>query len=189
MAEPPPASSSPAANRERIPFDHPQESDRRTLPPVVFILAPFVIIAIITVAWLVQANTARALGTIDKVVAVEQADKANVIVALHISVENVTDKTQTIGYTRVKLETSEGANQDEPSSESDWPRYYQAFPELKEGALQPLRPETKIAPRQKISGMVIVGFPVSKASFDARKSLTATIDLENQQPLTAVEKK
>ena len=63
----------------------------------------------------------------------------------------------------------------------DFERYFQAFPALKDHALSPFIPETKIEPGASFSGTVIVSFPVTADDFTNRRSLTVTI-----QPYDAI---
>ena len=65
----------------------------------------------------------------------------------------------------------------------DAQRYFQAFPDLKQHALNILTAETKLDPGKKVSGTIVVSFPVTADAFAARKSLTVTITPYNEVPI------
>jgi hypothetical protein len=65
----------------------------------------------------------------------------------------------------------------------DVQRSLQAFPDLKQHALDVLTTETKINPGSKVTGTIVVSFPVTAEAFAARKSLTVTIAPYNEVPL------
>jgi hypothetical protein len=43
--------------------------------------------------------------------------------------------------------------------------------------------ESRIAPDDRISGSVMVSFPVSKESFDNRQGITATVSFYDRRPI------
>ena len=57
------------------------------------------------------------------------------------------------------------------------------MPELKVHALDLLTTEIKINPQSKVSGTIVVSFPVTADAFAARKSLTVTITPYNELPI------
>ena len=67
----------------------------------------------------------------------------------------------------------------------DFDRYFQAFPTLKEHALNAIPPETKIPPGGQAQGTIVVSFPVTQDGFDKRKSLSVVIQ-PYDQPLPLV---
>jgi hypothetical protein len=84
---------------------------------------------------------------------------------------------------RAKAVTSSGEYEDEAANAVDFDRYFQAFPTLKAHVDQPLRVETRVPAGLQTQGSLIVSFPVSVDEFNARKSLTVTIDPYDQKPL------
>ena len=57
----------------------------------------------------------------------------------------------------------------------DMDRYYQALPELKRRAMDPLPAETIVAPGGTVRGTIVVTFPVAPDAFANRKSLKVTV--------------
>ncbi len=90
-----------------VPITEEFDSAKWTLPPVVPVLGALVGIALI-VGVIAMTNRAKppASGTITKVVAAEQVD--NVLVAIHLKFDNVTDKQLWIKNIKSELETAEG---------------------------------------------------------------------------------
>jgi hypothetical protein len=68
------------------------------------------------------------------------------------------------------------------------PNLYLSFPAVKALADQQGSPlllrETKIDPGQSAEGFLLLHFPASQATWDARKTATVTIDFYHQQPMT-----
>jgi hypothetical protein len=75
----------------------------------------------------------------------------------------------------VHLKTANQEYSDDAASAVDFERYFQAFPSLRTGAIQPLLPETKILPGNSARGTIIVSFPVKQEDFDKRQSVSAVI--------------
>ena len=84
--------------------------------------------------------------------------------------------------------TDAGESSDGAASPSDYSRYFQAFPDLKVYATEPLTVETKIAPGGEAHGSVMVAFPITKEQFYARKDLNVTIFPYDQNAIVLHEK-
>ena len=72
---------------------------------------------------------------------------------------------------------------DDAAPAVDAQRYFEAFPDLKAHALDILTAETRMNPGEKISGTVVVSFPVKADVFAARKSLTVTVAPYDELPV------
>ncbi len=159
---------------------------KRNLPP-----AKIVAIVLGTAAILlgIYAFVARAKpqggGSVDNITAVEVPDQNMVMVAINVTVHNSGEKSLWIHDIKGKIATDNGELSDEAASAVDFDRYFQAFPALKEHALAPLPPETKIPPGGQAQGTIVVTFPVTQAGFDKRKSLSVVIQ-PYDQPLPLV---
>jgi hypothetical protein len=168
---PPPPPGSPGFTG-RVPMAEEFDRAKWTLPAGVPIMIAVALVAI-TVALIVYTNRSKpsASGTITRVAAADQGD--SVMVALHINFDNVTDSRLWIKSLKVELETADGQKfTDDAAPSGDVDRYLKAFPVLAEGRVEPLREEMKIPPKGKQTGMIVVVFPVTKAAFDGRKSLS-----------------
>ncbi|MGH8459832.1 MAG: hypothetical protein ACRESV_10800, partial [Nevskiales bacterium] len=114
----------------------------------------------------------------------------SVMAVVHLRLENKSAKPLFLRAIRVRLEVSGGQmEEDEAASAVDHDRYLQAYPELLPHKIAALPPETTIPPGTQQDGMAMFTFPVSRESFDQRKSLTVTVDLYDRAPLVLTEKK
>lgn len=168
-----------------LPMSEEMDSAKRTLPPVMPVLLALVGIAIIvaSVAWY-QRPTAPASGAIQNVVAVEP-QPGSVMVGINVQLRNTTEKPLWINSVSAELVTADSAEpmQDEAASHVDLERYYQAYPDLRQGVIAPLKPETKIPPGGEAAGRIVVSFPVSKQQFDGRKSISVRVVPYDQQAI------
>jgi hypothetical protein len=134
------------------------------------IAVALVAITVAVIAFVYRAQPS-ATGKITKVAAAAQGD--SVMVAIQLKFDNVTDSRLWIKSIESELETADGKKYTDSAAPAvDMDRYLQAFPALAEGKIDPLKEEMKIMPRGSLAGMIIVSFPVEKAAFDARKSLS-----------------
>lgn len=152
------------------------DSAKWTLPPVIPVVIAVAAVAIIlAVVSFMNRATPSATGAITKVISADQ--QGNVIVAVHLKFNNMTEKPLWIKNITSELEASDNKKyKDNAASPSDLNTYFQAFPQLGEGKIDPLQEEQKIAAKTAHAGMTVFSYPVDKQSFDDRKSLTVRID-------------
>lgn len=185
-ASPAPKTPAPASDAGHIPMTEEMDSAKWTLPPVVPILIAVVAVAVV-IAIVAFSNRPKpySTGNISKVLAVENAD--NVLVAVHVNVNNAkSDDYLWIKDISCELQTADGNKYTDIAAPAvDLDRYLEAAPPLAEGKIPPLRAETKIPAQKSQAGMLIFAFPVTKAVFDARKSLTVHINFHDHSSLTA----
>lgn len=181
----PPAAPAPAPQAYDIPtlgeeFDRP----KRTMPPaqIVAIALAGVAIVVAIVMYVARYKPVSA-GSLGDVSSVELADHNSVMAAINVTVRNIGQKPLWIHEVTAGVDTDKGKFTDTNASAVDFPRYYQAYPSLKEHALPPLMPEMKIAPGGELKGTVIVSFPVNEDTFEKRKSLSVTVLPYDQRPL------
>jgi hypothetical protein len=171
-------------DRAHVPMSEEFDRAKWTLPPIGIVLIG---IAIIGVLVLVFGYTNRAKpvmsGSIGDVVAVELQDKT-VLVAIELNVSNSTDKSWYIQKIEATAKTDKGDNTDTAATAADSERYFQAFPGLRTTDSPVLKFDQKITAGQHVLGTIVVSFPVTKAEFDARKSLTVTIQPFDNKPVT-----
>jgi hypothetical protein len=184
---PEPATQQPA--QKVVPPDIPtlsEEFDRAkwTLPPpsilVIGIGAFAVVVAV--VFWLARYKP-TSNGMIDNVASVELADHASVLAAINVTVHNGGEKPFYVHFAKAQLTTDKGVFNDDAASAVDFERYFQAYPALREHAIAPLQPETKIPVGGELKGTVIVSFPVNEDSFEHRKSLSVIVGPYDQRPV------
>ena len=154
---------------------------KKNLPPVKIVLIGVAVIAVIAlIAGLTQRPHSATTGSIDDVVSVEIPDQNSIMVAINVSFQNNGAKPYWIHTIRAELETNSGNFTDDAASPSDFDRYFQAFPTLKQHALAPLEREARINPGGRTAGTVIVVFPVTPYAFANRKLLKVTIQPYDQ---------
>jgi hypothetical protein len=149
---------------------------KKSLPPtgIVFICLVILVVVVAIFAF-VQRPQSSATGSIGEVSAAEIPNQNSTMIAINVSFKNGGDRTFYIHNIKADLTTDSGNFSDEAASAVDFDRYFQAFPNLKEHALAPLKPEDKIAPSADAQGTIIVSFPVSLAAFNSRKSLKVSV--------------
>ena len=194
MADPPltppaseqaPGSKTPASPENRG-FDISEEygTARKNLPPT-RILA--ICIAVVAIIALIYSLTHRAhplsTGSIDDVLAVPIPGQDETMVAINLSIQNTEPKPIWIKSIQVGTDAAGQHLTDDASPATDVERYFQAMPELKQHALELLTTDKQINPEGKISGTIVVSFPVKPDDFAARKSLTVTVTPYNEVPL------
>jgi hypothetical protein len=154
---------------------------KKNLPPVKIVLIGVAVIAVVAlIASLSQRPHSATTGSIDDVVSVEIPDQNSIMVAINVSFQNNGAKPYWIHTIKADLETSGGSFSDDAASASDFDRYFQAFPPLKQHALAPLEREARINPGGRAAGTIIVVFPVTPDAFANRKSLKVTIQPYDQ---------
>ncbi|HUK47801.1 MAG TPA: hypothetical protein VLW06_09420 [Terriglobales bacterium] len=185
----PPQATPTAAAASATPqtdFDISEEygTARKNLPPAK-VLA--ICIAIVAVILAVYALTHRAhplsSGSIEDVVSVPVPAQNMIMVAINVSVHNNAQKPSWIHTITAALDAGGKTYTDDAAPAVDVQRYFQAFPDLKQHALEILTPETRMNPGDKLSGTVVVSFPVTVDEFNSRKSLSVTIAPYDEVPL------
>jgi len=175
-----------------VPPDQPSDFDiseeygtaRKNLPPVGILLICVAVVAVIVAAYVLthRAHTVNA-GSIDDVVAVQLPGQEMVMAAVNVSIHNNEEKPIWIKAIQVTADAGGSKQTDEAAPAVDAQRYLQAVPELKQHALNFLTPETQVNAMSKISGTIIVTFPVKADVFAARKSLSVSITPYDELPI------
>jgi hypothetical protein len=157
---------------------------RKSLPPAGIVA---ICVAVVVIIAAVYSLTHRAhplsSGTVDDVVAVPIPGQDQVMVAVNVSIQNNETNPAWIKTIQVSTDVNGTKVSDDAAPAVDDQRYFQAMPELKAHALEPLTTEKKINPESKVSGTIVVSFPVTADAFAARKSLTVTITPYNELPI------
>jgi hypothetical protein len=182
----PPSAPSPSSSTQlqpqsdrglgHISMSEEMDSAKWTLPPIVPILIGLAAVAIVVgIVMFVFRAKPTTTGTIAKVIAAQQ--ESNVLVAIHVKFDNLTDETLQIRNINAELEAADAKKYNDIAAPAvDIDRYFQAFPQLGEGRVTPLQEEWKIPAKTSQLGMAIFSYPVDKAAFDKRKSLSVRIE-------------
>jgi hypothetical protein len=180
------SSENPSSPDSQTDFNIGEEygTARKNLPPWK-ILAICIGAVIVIVAAYTLTHRAHPLssGSIDDVVAVSVPGQDMVMVAINVSVQDNSTQASRIHSIQVAVETSVGKYTDDAAPAVDAQRYFQAFPDLKQHALNILTTETKLNPGIKVTGTVVASFPITADAFAARKSLSVTIAPYDEVPL------
>lgn len=181
---PPPAA--PGTQAAPTDFDISEEygTARKNLPPAGILFICVAVVAIIVAAYSLthRAHTVSA-GSIDDVTVMPMPGQDAVMVGVNVSLQNNEEKPIWIKTIQVSADVAGNKQTDEAVPAVDAQRYVQTFPELKQRALDFLTPETRISPSSKVTGTVIVSFPVKQDAFAARKSLTVTVTPYDELPI------
>jgi hypothetical protein len=157
---------------------------RKNLPPTRILLICVAAVAVIAAVYsLTHRAHAFSSGSIDEVVAVPMPGQDMVMVAVNVSLQNNEDKPIWIKTIQATADAGGSKQTDDAAPAVDAQRYFQAFPELKQHALELMTAETRISPRSKITGTIVISFPVKADAFAARKSLTVTITPYDELPV------
>jgi hypothetical protein len=182
---PVPESQTPSSSSD-TDFDISEEygTARKNLPPARILAICIVVVAVIA---LIYSLTHRAhplsTGSIDDVVAVPMPGQDETMVAINVTIQNPEQKPIWIKSIKAAANINGQQYTDDASPATDVERYFQAMPDLKQHALEVLTTDRQINPESKISGTVVVSFPVKPDAFAARKSLTVTVTPFNELPL------
>jgi hypothetical protein len=185
---PPPstAETPPSAANQQTEFDIGEEygTARKSLPPAgIVAICVAIVVAIAAGYALTHRAHASSGGSIDDVVSVPMPGQDMVMVAINVSLQNNSEKPTWIHTIQAGLDTGSNKLTDDAAPAVDAQRYFQAFPDLKQHAADLLTTETKINPGSKVTGTIVVSFPVTAEAFASRKSLTVTIEPYNELPL------
>jgi len=184
LTPPPPAPETPPTSQTNFNIGEEYGTARKSLPPAGIVAICLVIVVAIAATY---ALTHRAhplsSGSIDEVTAVDVRGQDMVMVAINVSIQNNEDKPSQIKFIKVTADVGGSEFTDDASPAVDAQRYLQAFPELKQHALDFLIPEATLNPGSKVSGTILVSFPVKADAFAARKSLTVTVTPYDELPV------
>ncbi len=155
---------------------------KRTLPPAGIVLICIVAVAVIVgILAFTERPKPQGAGSIEFVTAADVPGQDMILAAITVTLRNTGKRSLWVHTLKAQLTTADNrVYDDEAASAVDLDRYYRAFPALKESVEPPLSPETKLLAGGEQRGTIVVGFKVSKAAFDQRKSLTVSIQPYDQ---------
>lgn len=186
MATPdrPEVSSNPTPEKPASFVPEEIDSSKVKLPPwrpiAVVLVGIFIVMAIVSY---VTRPKPKGLGTIDEVYAVALPDNS-VLVTVKMNIKNVGKKPMWVRNLKVRLVTQKGEFTDDAASAVDFPRYFQAFPDLQQHTIRPITVEDKITPGAELRGSVMASFSVPLDEFNARKSISVIVEPYDQGPVT-----
>jgi hypothetical protein len=180
----PPPPKPPAAHTINIADEF--GTAKRNLPPAkIVLLAIGALLVVVVIAWVIKRPQPQGSGSLDNVVPAEIQGQSSTMVALTFTLRNTSKKIFYVHEIEAKLKTADTESTSEAVSAVDFPRYFEGFPALKNGAQPPLVPETKLQPGEEVKRTVIVAFPVDLQAFYRRQSVSVVIYPYDQQvPVT-----
>lgn len=163
------------------------DSSKWSMPPwgVVGIVLLVIFVGIGIVSYIMRPKP-KATGTIDEAYAVAMPDN-NVMATVKLTVHNIGGRMLYIRNIKATINTDQGQFTDDAANAVDFPRYFQAYPDLREHTITPLKAEDRIRPGEQARGSVILSFPVTMDQFNSRKSLSVLIE-PYDQPAFAISK-
>jgi hypothetical protein len=157
---------------------------RKSLPPAgIVAICLVVVIAIVAVYSYTHRARAHSTGNIDGVYSAPVPGQNMLIIAVNVTLENTAEKPSLIKSIQVSTDVGGQAQTDDAAPAVDATNYLQMLPDLKQNARQILATETRLNPGEKLSGTIVVGFPITPDAFEARKSLTVTITPYDEVPV------
>ena len=186
---PPAAAPSPVKqpagdyDRAHVPMGEEFDKAKWTMPPWQPVVIALVVVGIIVgvIAYFNRAKPAAA-GGIDEVTSVAVPGDST-MAAINVHFANSSPYLIKVHSIKATVQTSKGEVSDEAANASDYARYYQAFPDLKQNAKTPLMQDARIAIGASGIGTVIFSFPIPKDVFDSRQSLTVTVEPYDGLPI------
>jgi len=174
----------PEYDAGHVPLSEELDDSRHTLPSAGPVLIALVLIAIILGAVAIAFRSRPvATGSIDEAYAVDNLSQHTVMASVQLTLKNTSQKPITLGNVIITLHTDQTDYTDEAASVTDYERYFKAFPELQAHSIEGLSRGTRLQPGAQISGTVLVSLPVTKAKFDARRAITATVKFDGFPPM------
>ena len=157
---------------------------RKSLPPAGIVAICLAIVIAIAAAYALSHRAhPLSTGSIDDVAAADVPGQDMVMVLINVSLQNNEDKPSQIKSIKVTADVNGSKLSDDASPAVDAQRYLETFPELKQHALGFLIPEARLGAGSKVSGTILVSFPVKADAFAARKSLTVTVTPYDELPV------
>lgn len=174
----------PEYDAGHVPMTEEFDSPKHTLPSAAPVIIALVLVAVVLgiVAYVFRAKPVGQ-GNISDAFAVDIPNQGQVLATVQLSFRNATEKTLHLKTIEVTTNAGGSEHKDEMAPASDFERYFQAFPALRDHSSKPIERETKIPPGQEMSGTVIVGVPITAEQFQARQDLRAKLIFYDHAPV------
>ena len=185
LAPVPPSPPSATADTQDT-FDIGEEygTARKNLPPAgIVAICLVVVVAIAGIYSYTHRARPQSRGTIDAIFAAQVPGQNLLMIAVNVTLQNNEQKPSWIKSIQVSADLGAQKESDDAVPAVDAQSYFQLLPDLKQHALQVLTTETRLNPGEKITGTVVVSFPITAVAFAARKSVTVTITPYDEVPV------
>jgi len=149
---------------------------KKNLPPAkVVLIAVAGVVVVVLIASFIKRAKPQGSGSLDNVVAIEVPGQNTTMVALTFTLHNGSDKALYVRELQSGLKAPSGETKVDAVSAVDFNRYFQAFPELKNGSQPALAPETRLEVGDTIQRTIIVGYPKTLNDFNQRQSVSVIV--------------
>lgn len=149
---------------------------KKNLPPAkVVLIAVAAVLVVVLVASFLKRAKPQGSGSLNNVVAVEVPGQNTTLVALTFTLHNGSDKALYVRELQSSIRTPSGDTTADAVSAVDFDRYFQAFPDLKNGSQPALAPETRLEVGDTIERTIIVGYSKTLNEFNQRQSVSVII--------------
>jgi len=149
---------------------------KKNLPPAkIVLIAVGAVLVVVLIASFVKRAKPQGSGSLDNVVAVEIPGQNSTMVALTFTLHNGSDKALYIREIQSSVKAPSGDATADAVSAVDFDRYFQAFPDLKNGAQPALAPEVRLEPGETVNRTVIVAYQKTLNEFNQRTAVSVII--------------
>jgi hypothetical protein len=173
---PTPAPAAAAPTGPTINIGEEYGTAKKNLPPAKIVLtAVGAVLVVVLIASFLKRAKPQGSGSLDNVVAVEIPGQNATMVALTFTLHNSSDKALYIREIQSSVKAPSGDAKADAVSSVDFDRYFQAFPDLKNGAQPALAPEVRLEPGETVNRTIIVAFQKPLTEFNQRTSVSVII--------------
>lgn len=180
----PPKPTDPSSNPSGPTINIGEEfgTAKKNLPSAKILIVAIALLAVMVgyVSFLKRVRP-QASGTLDNVAAVEVTGQGTTMVALTFTLHNTSDKILYVHEIQSSMKNPSGDATANAVAAIDFERYYEAFPELKNGAQPALMPEAKIQPGETVTRTIIVNYPIKLDAFNRRQTISVILWPYDQQ--------
>lgn len=149
---------------------------KKNLPPAkIVLIAIGAVLVVVLIASFVKRAKPQGSGSLDNVVAVEIPGQNSTMVALTFTLHNGSDKALYVREIQSSVKAPSGDATTDAVSAVDFDRYFQAFPDLKNGSQPALAPEVRLEPGQTVNRTIIVAYQKTLSEFNQRQSVSVII--------------
>lgn len=173
----PPATPTPATpTGPTINIGEEYGTARKNLPPAkIVLIAVGAVLVVVLIASFLKRAKPQGSGSLDNVVAVEIPGQNSTMAALTFTLHNGSDKALYIREIKSSVKLPSGDAEADAVSAVDFDRYFQAFPDLKNGAQPALAPEVRLEPGETVNRTVIVAYQKPLNEFNQRTAVSVII--------------
>jgi len=149
---------------------------KKNLPPAkIVLIAVGAVLVVVLIASFLKRAKPQGAGSLNNVVAVEIPGQNSTMAALTFTLHNGSDKALYVREIQSSIKAPSGDAKADAVSAVDFDRYFQAFPELKNGAQPALAPETRLEPGQSVTRTIIVAYQKTLSDFNQRQSISVVV--------------